>query len=649
MKVYENKKVLKRGWLFTLVAAMMVFSLLPSYLGETTVNEYTVIVLTEAKEYEVGDQVTIEIHFFKKDVPVDAHDVNISLGYPEWGYGRYIEVDEEGNKVETGVYRVSFTYQEDDIPYGKVVCTVNEEGSRASEKKAEANFYLMIKETGDFSIEIKADKTRPSAGETVRFSITFMNGTEKVDPDQLNLAELTVNQERQDIKEELVKDGVGEYHYDYQLAEDNESKVIELSVQAYYNDDYESERATVILDYYQIWIYKEKFSREGFEGKIGVCQLDGKGVEADIYLQYSYKTGSGNEVKNVTGRTNSNGLMDVSFNLSSVPEDVSYITLEIWANTTASGGEGYHQYVKDEFFFEDEEGSAFSGEGFEIVTDEDYFLLSKKSEETTVNEVTSTYTAYWNGTPLSNKEIYYYIFFGSAAVYGGYFDGKMGEIYAVGEATTDQNGKFTLTFKTPNKPCVITGIFKTEIENWQIFQTWQMVGGIYVDEDITINLDNFGFGKKVQLTATKPGLKGGKGAAFIGPIDKSVERLEDFFMDEKNWKWTKLNEEVRSWEETEFTGDSFTTEVGVPAFFPEDMNYMIIVNMWVEDPHSVEGGITYTGYIIVDKDGKIVSGGDNLKEEEEEDQGGFLPGFEALPLLMAGVGTYILFKKKEYK
>ena len=108
------------------------------------------------------------------------------------------------------------------------------------------------------------------------------------------------------------------------------------------------------------------------------------------------------------------------------------------------------------------------------------------------------------------------------------------------------------------------------------------------------------------MTATKAGLKGGRGAVFIHPVDKSVESFEDFVEDEEIWKWTKLNEELMIWEESEFTGESFTSEVVVPAFFPEDMNYLIIADIWVEDVNSPEGGMTYTGYIIVDKDGKIV-------------------------------------------
>lgn len=236
------------------IALIMVLSAMPfTALAE---NQYQVIVLNENKLFKVGDEVTLEIHFYDKDSHVDADEVNITIGYPEWGMGRWIEVDEASAKTATGVYSVTFTIEEEDVSYGvsgTVICRISE--GRA-EEEAEAGFLLYVEgmAQGTFFGELSVDKPRLGPGETVRFDVTFFNGTpaEKVDPDSIG-ADLIVNGVEESITMSQDSRAVGEYYYEYTDPNDGVGRIIGIDIYAKYGDEGSNWiSGESILTYYQI-------------------------------------------------------------------------------------------------------------------------------------------------------------------------------------------------------------------------------------------------------------------------------------------------------------------------------------------------------------------------------------------------------------
>ena len=637
--------------LLMLMAAVMIVSMLPANAtGDYgKVHEYTTVVLSEAKFFKVGDEATLEIRFYNKDTLEDADDVNLSIGYPEWGMGRYVEVDEASAKTGTGIYRVKFTIEEDDATWGGVSGTINctKNGSRAGDKWATTMFYLQMETDMGFKVDVTVDKPYFKAGDTVRFSVVFTNNSQKVDPDEINYAKIEINGERQDVTDELVKDAVGEYHYDYTAPDDTVNKVVWFEVDAEYGEDWEDDDVTAVLDYYQVWLHTKSLSSTAMSGELGVCGMDGSPVVADIYFSYSYWDSNDTEVKKeITGTTDAKGLLPVDLDYAGNEYD-DEIKVMIWANGTGGRGEAYQQLIQ-EYIDLPEEPDVDDTE-FEVITAKEFLQAGK--------EVTIEYTAYREGKKLANKDIYYIFYTTPGGTYmmdPDDLDGSMGKVYLVGKATTDANGKFSVTFTAPDKTMILETYFKTDSgarsaaeQTWNYDNNMVFVGSFFnEDENIDISVENLGRGKTATVTVKRPGQSGGKGAVFVGPVPTSVTNIDLLMLMDEQLEWEKLNEEVEAADSTPFTGDSFTSQVGIPAFFPADYNIIIMCEVWEEDAGSWDGGTAYINYIIFDKDGKPVDASGGGDDDDDGDDGGFLPGFEIAGLLFILASCAYVFKKK---
>ena len=598
------------------IALIMILSTLP--LSVTAENQYTVIVLTENTLYEVGDEVTLEIHFFDRDTRVDATEVNITIGYPEWGMGRYIEVDEESAKTATGIYSVSFTIREEDVMYGvsgTVRCVISD--GRA-EKEAESGFMLYMEGMtgGTFWGEIFADKPRFEPGDTVRFDVTFYNGTpaEKVDPDDYE-ASLSINGVEQSITLSQDSRAVGEYFYDYVVPDDGVSKALELNVDASFEEDYAWLWGEATLAYYQIWMNDAITGPTQFTGQLGVCDMNGAAVTADVDIHYTYYSQSrGEEKKLFEGTTNAEGLLDVTLDYDDINEGGDeWVDIEIWANGTGSRT-GYAQWCTHDLDV-DSSGGGASGSGFTVDPQHDEFFPPDTA-------ITPQYRAFFDEEPLTNADIYVFVFTSPTTGMAVGVDDQPGGIYLVQKVTTDENGYFTLTFTTPDRPVWLMVIFKTFISDARDEGTWEVDEGMLsifrmfeFDSGIDIQVDNFGLGQKATVTVTNPGIDGGIGTAGIFPMDHemTVEELEEMMLQEF-LGWEQLND-LDIFFEGHFTGDSYTRDIGIPSFFPDDGVFMIMAGMFV--PHDGTRNMNLfdthrylLGVSFVDSNGDPVSGGD---------------------------------------
>lgn len=581
-----------------LFLSMILTNVFPTVVEGGNANEYTTIVLTKPKIYEIGEEVTLEIRFYNKDTLVDAEDINITLTLT----GKYIEVDEENDKIATGVYQVKFTIEEEDDPWGMGMIMGDVNCTKSG--KYDISSFLLLLEMETFRTKVRADKHRFNAGDTVRFSVEFTNGTEneKVDPDNYEATIRINGVTYQDIM--LTKDDVGEYHYDYVSSSmDTESKEVKVDVDADYQDYQDHGDDEANLNYYQIWLYSESTTDSELTGDIGVCDMDGNPLELDVELTYSYEDDKdGQTKKTVNGMTGSDGLMDITLDYADMDEEEEEIDVTIWGNDT-NYQQYAHEIVKVKFDFREPEE-----EGFDVVSEivGDMFMIS------TNYEMNLEYTAYYDGEPLGSKEIYYYYYPHPYTSMMGMSDEEIGEVYLVDMATTDNDGKFSVPFTAPDKNAYVNCMFKADFGgksgegDWEFHEEMLFVFDWFgLDPDMTVDVSNFGLGKKATVDVTREGQNGGEGGVMISPVDTDItesDLLENMFGEESNDDtWIPVN--TGEINEENFTGDSFSRDFGVPSFFPEE-KYFAIVGVMTED---VSGPMmdykAYWGYLVVDKDG----------------------------------------------
>ncbi len=616
----EDRGVLTRGLLIAIVT-ILILSVLPLPAGgvQSPVNQFTVIVQGQDKEFNVGDEAKLMIHFFDKDTPVDADDINVTIGYPQYGMGRYVEVDEASAKKGTGVYEIKVTLQERDHMTGTVTCF--KDTTRGEQMNATAFFIILQPSPESYDVKVSADKPRLAPGETVRFTVTMTNDSKKVDPDNITHIYMNINDQYVGINgSELVKDGVGMYHYDYTVLDEIKNQRILFNVDTKYQDDWDGDQIYVVVDHYQVWLNTGSHTRTKFKGKLGICDMNGSAVAADVYMTYNYWTKDGEEkTGEFTGSTDAKGLL--SLDIDAPNNRNGNLNLEIWVNGTASrGAEAYQQFIEHYASFDDEP-TPHDDAPLEAFSNTE--VLKADSVES------AEFTLYSRGQLLANKEVFYYIYDGANYMLNR-GDGSMGQVRGAGKATTDASGKLTLELNTPGAGTALAVRFKTTIpdgrnggENWYREDTGFFVGAFLdLNEGVSVKLENFGIGKGATISLSKSGVSAGRFDMSVHPIDPDIKDTAELMKRADDiLSWEMINEDFGAEESTLFSGGKASGKLGVPAFFPEDMNFAVGGSIWKEDASKPMGGETFMNFIIVDKDGNIISG------DDDDDDGGFLPGF----------------------
>ena len=607
--------------LIILLGIVMIMSAFPVLQASQEANEYTTITLSENKAYKVGDTVTLEIRFYNKDTLVDTDDINITLGDPEWGSGRYIEVDENGSKIETGIYRVTFTIEKGDDPYdmgqiyGEARCTI----STGRGEKSDSNQFqiLLEQDLGPMLVvRVQADYTTFDAGDTVRFYVLFTYNGSLVDPND-PAASFQVNNEYKSIN--LTRESEGVYYYDYVSPEDGESKNLILGASGNYNNSYGNGQGQANLDYFQVWLHSETSTPTQLEGHVGVCDMEGTSMVLDVTLIYRYMNESWQDVvKYFNGTTGSDGLMNITLDFDD-KDAYEFLDITIWANESSRGD--LHQYAHTSFMppivREPEEG-------FDIISHDEPMFLSRDTE------YTFNYTAYENGTILPGKEIFYYYYTSPWLASMGFGnDGEMGEVYHHGSSLTDENGTFSVTFTSPDTSTVIMDHFKADFDESRGSGHWKqvMIDVMYVEidafalDDLGFQWQDFGPGQRANITVSRDGQDGGWGGIHLHPFDPQAlgfdsptlgpMEVEERLRNPDTWEilgaWNFLNQhEFQA--QPRFTGDEFTRNLGVPDFFPKDYDFLLLGGIFEDD--GTQDGRQFMDYLILDSEGH-----DRLEQE----------------------------------
>jgi len=630
---------------FSLLLVMLILITPPAHASEA--NEYTTIVLTENTAYQAGENATLEIYFFHLDAAQDPDDINLALGNPENG-GRYVPVDTIGSRVEEGMYRISFQITEDDVsesvPHGysnwrSLPGTVRCRYDDSRTETSDTSDFILYLEGEAVNIDVSPDKPRFQEGDMVRFTIlTLLNGT-GFTPDTIE-GTLVVNGKSLDVQ--LEADDVGEYHYDYQDPDDGIGKEVSLEVNLKKDAwDYQG-IGSATIDLYQVWLNRESFEGTTLTGILGVSDQDGTAVVADVEFWYDYPLSTG-EWSSSSGsvETGSDGTTVFILEFPGISDVNREVSLTVWTNETGSRGEGINQFVSTGFSLP----LADQPQGNDLVVvyqgNVDPLPLS--------SQVTPEWKAYRNGEVFADSELYYFLptdFMGTGRGEGeagrgegseegrgeagrgeGSEEGRgvgeeKGILLAAGKAITDGNGMFSITLNTSDNMTFIHPLFKIDTAgrygegSWEEFigEPLLMGSSFLLTDTMDITISGFGSGNVTIIDVAEVGQETGRGSAVVIPLNESVteEEFSRIVHDTDVLGWRLLNSYSSSSSSSSsyengvpIVDGGFTVEMGIPAFFPEDHYFVVLVTALVPEVEPGSGGAQLLrDHLIVDAHGQ---------------------------------------------
>jgi len=595
--------------IFSIVFLMIIFA---APVSSDTANEYTTIVITESKTYSINDSASIMIHFYERDVLVDANDINVTI--ENTSGSRYIEVNEAASRQEVGIYGLSFQIMEEDDRYGDGVVKGEVRCSKSDSRgeKYDTVPFSIFLNYSIMEVIVRADKPYFSAGEMVRFDVAFSVDGNAMDPETIRTT-LVVNAQSQDI--ELVMRDTGDYYYEYSSPEDSIGREVILIAEGDQGNIQGRNEAAAFVNNAQVWFHLDMLTPEGLSGQIGVCDNDGNPQEVDISLIYGYLDNLDKPLEKwISGVTGLDGLLDVDLNFSDIKPGEEEIELMVWANNTGSRSDEYHQFARETVRIRNPDSP--QGNDFEVVFQENVNLSNMIPATTYSLE----YIAYQNGEHLGNKEVFYYYFSSSwLDPEATLLSDGMGEVYIVGSTTTDESGRFTVEFTTPDYPVKVLPMFKIDTSESRYGSgEWEVILGegilirdiFSIDHETEIEITNFGVGQKVTVSVSKQGVVGGKGGIRVFPVDPSAkdEELIGKLASLNISGWKQSNILQPEFEDT-FVGDTFTREIAIPNLFPQD-SYFTIVG-FILDNITYDHNGSFANYVVIDREGNLI----NLSEE----------------------------------
>jgi len=195
-----------------IIGVILVFSFLPLVGGE---DGFQIIMTYEDLDYQIGDTINVTIHVFNDGEYVEPDEVNVTLGF---GMN---EEEINTTKIATGKYSASFQVTEEDWEDGSI--WVRADATYWDYEAHDGTHINFWDEDLRLDVFIHVDKMFPVAGDIITITVTVMNNSENVDPEEIHLY-LEVDRDmfddfpgdgnRDEEEEEeldLTKTGVGEY------------------------------------------------------------------------------------------------------------------------------------------------------------------------------------------------------------------------------------------------------------------------------------------------------------------------------------------------------------------------------------------------------------------------------------------------------
>ncbi len=591
-----------------LITGLLILTLLPvpTHADEEALK---VIVLREEKDYDIGDEMVLNIHVFYEGEYLDPDELNITLGFG----GRAIS----SQKTETGKYSASITIQKEDVDEdGDLVIL-----TRAYYGDYDSLSYEVIPiSTYVHTLAVTIDNPLPKKGDTITVTAKVMNGTTLVDPDEI---ELWFDDDRRAEDElELTKASTGIYTVSYLVnPDDNESHVYEFEVEAKVGDNWLDGGVDATLRYYQVWYHNTSDFSKSNDLSFEVCVADLQGKVApsvSVYLEYYLDVWSRSAEGELNDTTGANGRVAFTIPVTDnkLPEELE---IDGWVQ-----GPQYRQEIDSWINFEndadDDDDDEPDEDGLDVILPggEEAYEAGKNAK--------IDCKAYLNGTPYQGKLTV--------------FANNMEEL-VLAKTLDVQDGSFTLDVAVPPATGARFDFLTLAFQSYQDGTTygdeeWLFVGDglLGIDFGLDLSIGTLKPGASSKVVAKEPAAAGYQGFVLCRPYygSETTVTAANFMdiMEEAGQGWEVIGEEGEwegGWYLQEQQDGSFQGDMSIPGFWSSEEKFIVMVVL--RDPADDEG----PGSVYVD--GAIIKNGESSSSDGDDDDGGFLPGFMGLEFLPA--------------
>lgn len=571
--------------IITVLSFIIAFSMLITIIPIVVADEdsLAVFLFIEHKEtYSFNDTVNISVHVLDKgdySDPIPPGAVSVLVNN---------SVDIPLSKKSTGIYEGTYKLNiSDAIPiiddwylFFRANASKNPRNWDSSEK----SIVILGEESSasEFSVIMYTDDSKdrtPKPGDTVELTVNVKLGDTYVDPDELTI----LDPDDPDPEAELpyTRTDVGIYTTSYQVDPDiKENTIISVGATATYNEEMDFYYVDLLINFLNIWLHNATVENTSASFEIWVADLEGK-AEPGAFINIIHPVGK-------TGTTDKDGMALFTMNYSEPSSGIvtlrGYVTAPSEETQTFSWG----FYVGEPLT----EPPATPGK-FRV------FPLTTNLTVAPEDTFKANFVAYNNSVLWADKIIYYYVVFINDLFSTG------GEILYHGSVTTEDNGRFNLSFEAPANKGNIRIYFESGVEvstssndNLRykedaetIITVKESETGKFIEEGLNISIGEFLIGGKVDITATLSGSSG-----FIGRASWII--LDD--------NWTKLGGAFFSYLNP--SNNEFKGSVYIPEFLPLDQRYAIEIVLI--DPTT---GDTYYNYVVATPTG-IAQEDDKKKE-----------------------------------
>ncbi len=570
------------------------------YGGEPTKS----IILVPEGDYEVGSTVNIETHLFEKAVYKNADDINVTIG--SWPNQRHIDAVASGT---TGIYDVDFTIQANDTYNGYV--SVRIETTIGNLTAVE---YINIQVEHDVDIDVMVEVLSgmvQGKNDTFEAQVTVKKDGTLTDASDIE-GYVEGDTYWQDINGTW--QSTGTYLFEW-TAPANLTNLgsFQFGVDVNVTDDWGYGWTEFTVREIEAWIHKANITTSNAGIKIYVVDKDGKPVSgATVDVTHDHD-GNYSTLAILTSKTtNADGVATFDLN----HDDLATITGMI---LITSGGL-YHtidlhvdlKNVPDTMEDPEPWGSWFQVEAY----DED---LKKGSN-------TVDFIAFNNSASFNNTDIYYYFTQAGSPTH---------TIIKYGKATTDGEGKFSVTFSVATAKGMVYGYFHAATG----------IAGTYDDSNDGLTYDSdtayFWFdheaekSSKISISTSGTKIEIGKalalnvkvptqGMLFVVMVPQGVS-LDDINTIGADILWQLILPDPIYVE----MGTS-TVTVMLPSFLPNNAKFIFFAMSWDDDGQ-------YYNFLEIKPGQSGGTGGGGGDGDDDDDDDGGIPGFEAL-FFVAAIG-----------
>lgn len=544
------------------ISILLVANLMPNACSDQD-SMRTFLFLEEKPHYVVGDTVNITGCVFDKGAETDPTSISLKVNSST--------TDVPLTKVagKTGTYEGTYTISKSDAPYGLIDFLFNASISPHN-YDAERKVIVVQDEipSSDFAVrfDIDSDDRTPEPGDTVDITILAEDGGTRVNAD---IMEIYV----EDSLRPYDNPDTGTYTLTHTIPPNiDDNDIITITAHAIYNSKEVYKSRSMYVNFYNVWVHMNTITTTSAQFDIYVTDLKGRPVTGAFVSITSPAS-----IQNSTdskGRTAFAITYDES-DLIFMSGDVTFaVKKQAFKQSFSTGG------------FAGTTGYPTTAYGFDV------FYFAGDENVAPGDTLERHYIAFNDTLVWANSKVYYYAILRSSP---GAFQGR---IVSRGERTTNESGVFSLSFAIPDEEGILEVHFEAPTDpstasndNWQYKEAIDPLtsvsryGGAALDSTITITNGDFKLGAGTTITAQRQG-----SAGMDGEITWEV--------DDPSWYWVAGENIVYASQ----NGDTFTGDVYVPSFLPENANYTFFVKM--EDGEgnrhlNLKSGVTPTGIVEV--------------------------------------------------